>query len=308
MANLLFELSDDVNRYLDIDQLIDFSLISTSTFFYGLNNLKYERHMPPKRTPPFVSGSTNGFIRAGEQSKLKAWQEGVKNADIFFLVENVHRGDKDANVKEIIREFKKLKSLDIYMKLGFEEISLLSRVIRSGTAHSSRKLMNIFPGAAKMVKAMIKLGADVNIRNLKFGEATGDTPIFSVRNNSEVLEMLIDAGVDLNIKNENDLSPFLLSILDGSDKDTIKFFTDSGVDINENYDGLSALFYAVNEYISSGYKDIETVESLINLGADLNYIATNDDRETYGKTVLEYAKSRNLPKVINLIESVNNTN
>ena len=46
MTDLLFEISDDVNQYLNLDELTTVSTVSTDTFFRGLNNMKFNRFLP----------------------------------------------------------------------------------------------------------------------------------------------------------------------------------------------------------------------------------------------------------------------
>ena len=46
MTSSLLEISDDVNRYLNLDELATLSTVSTNSFFRGLNNMKFNRFIP----------------------------------------------------------------------------------------------------------------------------------------------------------------------------------------------------------------------------------------------------------------------
>ena len=46
MTSLLFEISEDVNRYLNLKELTTSSTVSTNTLFRGLNNIQFNRFIP----------------------------------------------------------------------------------------------------------------------------------------------------------------------------------------------------------------------------------------------------------------------
>ena len=134
-------------------------------------------------------------------------------------------------------------------------------------------------GHTEIVEMLINAGADVNAKNNDYTTALMDA---STKRHTEVVRMLIDAGADVNAK--NDFSNTALMIASGyyrnDNPEIVRILIQGGADVNAKNDfGSTALMKASQE----GHTEI--VSMLIDAGADIN--AKND----YGSTALTLARN-----------------
>jgi hypothetical protein len=150
-------------------------------------------------------------------------------------------------------------------------------------------------GSAKTVKKVIEKSG----YNLNTVVKDGYTPLtFAISNTNslELVEMLIDAGADLNMKDGTGNTPLTIAIYSNSDK-YIDLLLSRGANINEpNSKGASPLIAAVHA------KSPETVVKLLNHGADINSIDINGD------TALMIALSSNPDLAMYLVKQGANVN
>lgn len=150
-------------------------------------------------------------------------------------------------------------------------------------------------GNLKMVTKLLSLGSDVNAVDEdgntalslfinKITEYSFGTPKKS--NARTILQVLIDAGANVNLKGKYD-NPPLLTVLYEKDRfmyldETVKMLVDAGADVNAkgvNNEDWPALHHAV--YMNMSFNIIKTL-----LRAGANVHATNK----HGKTVLDIVK------------------
>ncbi len=138
----------------------------------------------------------------------------------------------------------------------------------------------------EIAKILINKGLDVNIKNHE-----GITPLHAAveSGNFEMVELLLDKGADPNTKDKYDCTPLYRAVY-GKKLLVIKKLVEGGADMNIlGESGLSPLCYS----IKNSCDDI--AEFLIESGADVN-LRNND-----GFTPLHYAVGRGDDKMIELL-------
>lgn len=135
----------------------------------------------------------------------------------------------------------------------------------------------------EIVSALIKAGADVNIKN-----KGGFTPLHYAKSSS-IANALIKAGADVNAKDKDGASP-LYSATINNVSSVVNALIQAGADVNAKDDiGTSPLHFAVLNNSSS------IVHSLVKAGANAN--AKNGD----GVTPLDIAKSKKFSSIVNAL-------
>lgn len=159
------------------------------------------------------------------------------------------------------------------------------------------------PGDLKIVEALVKYGATIDIKN---GE--GRTPLhFAVHDGKffcksysqkkkkkrwiqfnsfnfhycldkeDIFKYLINAGADVNVKDNDGLTSLVYAIIDGR-QDFVRFLIHNKADINAKSDtGMTPLHYGVSS------DQIEIVQLLIDENAEIN------EKTNFGSTPLNYA-------------------
>jgi len=149
-------------------------------------------------------------------------------------------------------------------------------------------------GNPKIITALIKLGADINKEDRN--ELT-PLRIATLRNQTELVTFLINAGADVNMKaTTTGVTPLMYTVIGSPDLKIVNIFIESGANVNaEDESGMTPLMYAA----ASSRMKPEILTALINAGADVNAKANN------GTTPLIYAtKLLGNPKtVITLISA-----
>ena len=143
-------------------------------------------------------------------------------------------------------------------------------------------------GTPQQVEAVIKAGTDVNAIN----ELGWRTPLMNAagrNNNPEVLRVLIQAGANVNAKDNYGSTPLMYAALNDN-SEVFKALIQAGANVNaKNDDGWTPLMLA------AGDNSAEVVSVLIKGGADVN--AKFDD----GRTALSFAAKENGPEVVSLL-------
>lgn len=131
-------------------------------------------------------------------------------------------------------------------------------------------------GREEEVAALLARGADTE----DLGGRDNNSPlgIAADRADLKIMQMLIDAGANLNHRNIHQDTPLLLAILDGEEREPVQLLIRSGADVNaQNVHGATALIWAVRE------NDPAIALMLIDKGADISL------RDKEGRTALDWA-------------------
>ncbi|NVJ54264.1 MAG: ankyrin repeat domain-containing protein, partial [Campylobacteraceae bacterium] len=140
---------------------------------------------------------------------------------------------------------------------------------------------------AELISLCLEKGSDINEVN---DDAEGLTPLqFMCKNfvfgkNIQLVEFFINNGAKFNHNNKQPLE----SCINGNELYLIKYLINSGVDINElNFEGHGA----INGFIDTTYLNtlelkVTMLETLIDLGLNINQKVEGIDNDEYAKTTL----------------------
>ena len=218
--DLLFEVSDDVNRYLNIKELTTVSTVSTNTFFRGLNNMKFYRYFPYENGEEIlrtlenkeevklsdIKGSSN--LNFGDKFGWTPLDLAVKNNNIKMVKLLIKEG-ADVNMSEVTPlhyavEDNNIKIVKFLIKEG-ANINAIARHIRDTPLHRA-----VGSNKIEVVKLLIEEGANVNIADIR-----GITPLlYAVYNDNgtEISELLINSGANVNSVDEDWWTPLRLAV------------------------------------------------------------------------------------------------
>ncbi|WP_409152637.1 ankyrin repeat domain-containing protein [Fretibacterium fastidiosum] len=127
---------------------------------------------------------------------------------------------------------------------GFVFLFLLPLTLFAGQASATdtktEDLLAIADGARpERVRQLIQAGADVNAKN-----EYGWTPLMiaAIENTPEVLKVLIEAGADVNAKDRNGLTPLMHAAGHNTNPEVLKVLLEAGADAKaKNNEGKTAL-------------------------------------------------------------------
>lgn len=186
MENILAEISYDINRYLDSNQLINLSMVSTNSLFVGLNDIKYNRFIPSNNGEKLLMLIK---MEGNDKELLKeiAVSNTVNFADIYgdtFFAWSTSRNN--------------LEILDKLIKVG-ADVNLTSDDGYTSLQYAARK-DNI-----EMVELLINAGADVN----KIDKYENISSLhWAVKNNNiGMVKLLINASADVNSRDQHGKTP-----------------------------------------------------------------------------------------------------
>ena len=134
----------------------------------------------------------------------------------------------------------------------------------------------VFGGCNKeTLQIIIEYGANVNAIDKNSRTAL---MLACQKGNVEAINVLLNAGADINIRNANGSACILFAVVGGCHKETLQAIIDHGADINAtNEDSRTALMIACVR------GDVEAIHVLLNAGADSTITDTN------GFTWIHYA-------------------
>jgi ankyrin repeat protein len=184
----------------------------------------------------------NNFLYSQNKLLSEQLMESIRNGKYDISLALVEAG-ADVNVKQSIR----------FGWTGYERISPLMYLSSQDIITPNMKIV-----AEQLLKALIKAGADLNVRN-----KAGETPlILAARTKTGYAKILIDAGADINAVDNNYQTP-LVAAVNERNLDVVKDLIIKGVDINSSK-------YALNNASSMSSNNI--LDLLIKNGFKLNVI------------------------------------
>ena len=143
-------------------------------------------------------------------------------------------------------------------------------------------------GNLQGVNVMINNGVDVNIKNKDDVTALMAA---SLKGHTEIVKLLLNKGAEVNLKSKGGWTALIIASQAGY-TEIVKLLLDKGAEVNaKNKDGVTALMLAS----SKGHAEI--VKLLLNKGADVN--AKNKD----GVTALRVATQAGNQKIIELLKN-----
>lgn len=161
---------------------------------------------------------------------------------------------------------------------------------------NNRSLFNLVSNNnLNRLKSSINHNTNLNIIN---DEGQSLLILATLKDNLEIVELLIDSGVNVNLQDNSGNNALMVAIDNKIDFDIIKLLIISGTDINlRNNIGDTALIIAVKKDSS-----LTLIEFLINAGADINIINNNGDN------ALKIASEKKYNSIIKLLTKTNFVN
>ena len=146
-----------------------------------------------------------------------------------------------------------------------------------------------FATNAKVVKALIDAGADVNVQDGFFY-----TPLH-LAVNVDVARALIDAGADVGLQTKSGYTPLHLA----DNADVVKVLLDAGADVNVRSNGQDPYVTPLHQAAEKG--DPEIVKVLLDAGADVNARVQDKTKRGSMKTPLHFASEQGNVKVVSAL-------
>lgn len=189
-----------------------------------------------------------------------------------------------SNAAKVNKEFRSLAKDLVYDPKVVENLAKRYIEQNPGKAYNDF-IMAISQGNQSIVKALVNTGIEVN----PLPETAEHEPILFlpiIYNHKEIVEILIDAGSDVNAKNAVNRT-MLMAAANSSSKEIVRMLLTAGSDVNaRDCNGNTALIKASSK---------EIAQMLIEYGADVN---AKDER---GNTPLIKAAENNRRDVVELL-------
>jgi len=232
-------------------------------------------------------------------------------AEIEALIAEKYK-DNPEELKKIKRQTKKVS-----VKKVLSKPTKSKEEIKEASDRLFEELTKSSPDISFVHQLIMEYGADVNMTNDEKGDANA-LFVVSASNNTELIEILIGHGADINFQNKFGVTPLqtavvnenveavrtllkmgaipdltnhsgytaLLLASEGDEVEIVKMLLEAGANpnITENDEDGTALHRTVSKQSQA---NVEIAKLLIQGGADLNY------RNTEGNTALHWASGNN---------------
>lgn len=178
------------------------------------------------------------------------------------------------DVEDILNKFEKYSDLLGYNISDLNEKDIdeddLRKIMRTPLMYA------ILRGNEKIIKKLIRLGANVNITDeTRNGRTRRENalfylirsgPRFDNKKKLELLKYFVENGGNIDAQDANGATLLMAAIINKCGEDIIKYLINEGIDVNETNDrGLTPLIAAIL------YKnDFEIIKTLVDNGADVN--------------------------------------
>lgn len=202
--------------------------------------------------------------------------------ELIEAMEYVKGKDQEIIVKELINAAKE-KNIERVKFLILGSADFAKGKLGLGrTALTS----STFYGNTEIIEILISAGADLNVQDNR-----GDTALVlaTKSNYKEIVEMLINADADLNVQNK-DGNTALIEALRYSHREIAKLLINAGTHLNVQYGGGETALILASRW---GRKEI--VELLMNLDADPNIKNNN------GETALMWAAYNGYKGIVKIL-------
>ncbi|AXK60194.1 ankyrin repeat domain-containing protein [Candidatus Chromulinivorax destructor] len=138
----------------------------------------------------------------------------------------------------------------------------------------------------KIARMLIDAGVNVDIKN-RYGQTPLHQAIFY--SEIEIVQMLIDAGARLNLQDENGLTPLHLAVRNNSTK-IVAMLIAAGANLSiRNKEGKTPLYSAIS------HNEKEIAHMLIHAGAHVNL------KNNYGISLLHLAATHNNEEIVKML-------
>ena len=264
--DLLSDIADDLNWYLDLSQLATLSTVSTKTLFRGLNNMRYNRYIPLENGKEIIRKLTDG--------------EPVKLSEI--------RGSADASMVEIEG------NTSLHLMIHKNNVDMFKLLLEEGVVFTDIQTEYTFSSSDVFESNIIDGGlSQMNAYYSNFIDESGETqPLPKISSdNIERVKLLIKMGADVNIGGEYEHTPLGLASWN-YDIEMAKLLIKEGADIN-----LFGYHTAAPIHHTSSKNNIELVKFLIKEGADAKIVTDS------GVNAIQFAAWGNNIEIIKLLIS-----
>ena len=149
-----------------------------------------------------------------------------------------------------------------FLPLVVVALSLTSFTSQAAAIHDAAK-----SGALEQIQHLVVKGADVNARTIR-----GETPLMvaAIAGNGEIVNYLLQRGADINAQSTSGLTALHAAAYTGETEIVLLLVTrGAAVNDSSNRFGTTPLILATEE------NHIETVDSLLEHGADINAVEVN---------------------------------
>ena len=311
----LFSFNNEANEFIKLclngtvkeirDRLSKQDIDINNTTYHNNNailyllNSKYEENLAKKYE--IIKLLIEAGININHQNELG--ETALMVVDDLKIAELLIKSGADKNLKNVLGwnalAYALFKGNNEIVKLLTDEkdiktiIKSLNIDINAGHYDLSTPLiMACREGNLELAKALIELGADVNLGNYEFDD---DRPLLAVSwsNNLEIAKLLIEAGAEVNYLDAVDFNCLMFAINLDNSFEMKKLLVDSGVNVNavDCVDGYTALLRACCQ------NDAKFVSYLIENGAEVNFKTSffGEDALTFA---VEYSDNLEIVKIL----------
>ena len=311
MKELFNAISDEVSKYLDVDQLIQLSLTSTIPLFRGLNNLKFKRYIPPSKTIDNKAVFKFFYSQDPDYSQFNGILRSIKDKDTCLDFNEVDSNNSGCTLL--------LGSL--FFEGERRGKAIIDALIYSGSNINKRNRygttalkLAVRRNNLDAVKSLLKAGALIEDP----GQQECAMPLNdAIRNgNIDIVNAIIESDQYVNNR-DNKGNTYLHQAIKNNNVDIINLFIPMNINVRNN-DGNTPLhiiiddtpFYKMTDntslYIRYIAKKSKNIKALISY--DGPEILDINIPNNHGETPLHRAVALNNLEIVNMLINVGQLN